>query len=101
MHTVPPLFGAGDIVTVRQWEDMEAQYGIVPETGSIKVPCRFTTAMRNELCGRQFVVTKTYEIAEGWGYILGGVGWKISEEMLERPEEDIDLDTDKLFELFG
>ena len=101
MHTVPPLFGAGDIVTVRQWEDMEAQYGIIPETGSINVPCSFTTMMRDELCGRQFVVTMAYEIAEGWGYILGGVGWKISEEMLERPEEDIDLDTEKLFELFG
>lgn len=101
MHTVPPLFGAGDIVTVRQWEDMAAQYGITA-AGSIKVPLSFTTMMRDELCGRQFMVTKTYEIAEGWGYILDGVRrWQISEEMLECQEEEIDLDTDKLFELFG
>ena len=49
----------GDWVRIRQWDDMEAEYGL-DEYGSILVPLIFTDSMR-KFCGHWGRITCVYE----------------------------------------
>lgn len=41
-----PTYNVGDKVTIRQWDDMAAEFGL-DEYGGIKVPKTFTEFMKN------------------------------------------------------
>lgn len=41
-----PTYHIGDKVTIRQWDDMESEFGL-NEFGDIKVPKAFTESMKN------------------------------------------------------
>ena len=45
-----PTYNIGDKVTIRQWEDMAAEFGL-NELGNIKVPKFFTESMK-KYCGQ-------------------------------------------------
>lgn len=45
-----PTYNVGDKVTIRQWDDMESEFGL-DEYGGIKVPKRFTKSMK-QYCGQ-------------------------------------------------
>lgn len=45
-----PTYNVGDKVTIRQWDDMESEFGL-DEYGEIKVPKRFTKSMK-QYCGQ-------------------------------------------------
>lgn len=45
-----PTYNIGDEVTIRQWEDMESEFGL-NEYGEIKVPKSFTGYMK-QYCGQ-------------------------------------------------
>lgn len=45
-----PTYNVGDKVTIRQWEDMESEFGL-NESGEIKVPKFFTEPMK-QYCGQ-------------------------------------------------
>ena len=107
-----PLFHIGDMVRVRQWDDMERQYGI-DEFGDIQVPLVFNTDMIH-LCGNTY---KVYEVRVRDDYGLNGVcqyllreqngeriPWDISEAMLERrapfEDDDCEIDIAQLLDLF-
>lgn len=45
-----PTYNIGDKVTIRQWEDMESEFGL-DKYGSINVPKRFTNNMK-KYCGQ-------------------------------------------------
>lgn len=94
------LFGVGDIVTVRQWDDLVAEYGKPNSIGAIAaVPFHFTTIMRDMLSGNQYKVVKIDENVPCFvednirgviqrkttRYWLDGVYFNISEEMLTSP----------------
>ena len=53
------LVKEGNIIKIRQWDDMEEEYGLVG-IGSINCECAFTDNMRN-LCGKEFKITKEME----------------------------------------
>lgn len=48
-------FKVGDRVVVRDWDDMEREYGVYPTSGTIKCRNGFTDTMRH-LCGRTATV---------------------------------------------
>lgn len=55
MNTAPnpnnyPTYNVGDEVTIRQWDDMAAEFGL-NESGEIKVPKFFTEPMK-QYCGQ-------------------------------------------------
>ena len=96
-----PKFAPGDKVRIREWDDMEAEYGLEAYgiDKSIRIPCSFIPAMRG-LCGRELTVkfsrfddsvwtnTYVYTFAEG----DEDVGqYTIGEEMLEliEPEPEV------------
>ena len=45
-----PTYNVGDKVTIRQWDDMESEFGL-NESGEIKVPKVFTEPMK-QYCGQ-------------------------------------------------
>lgn len=45
-----PTYNVGDEVTIRQWDDMAAEFGL-NESGEIKVPKFFTESMK-QYCGQ-------------------------------------------------
>lgn len=49
-HNNYPTYNIGDKVTIRQWEDMESEFGL-NEYGEIKVPKCFTEPMK-QYCGQ-------------------------------------------------
>lgn len=51
-----PTYQIGDQVTIRQWDDMAAEFGL-NEHGSIKVPKRFTRDMK-QYCGQTLPIVR-------------------------------------------
>ena len=77
------MYREGDKVKVRQWNDMEREYGL-DMCGTIQVPCSFMPAMR-EFCGRIVTISRvvsedTYRIKED------DYGWVFSNAMFEVPK---------------
>lgn len=94
-------FHVGDVVRIRQWDDMKAEYGL---DSGCDIPCPgcFVKGMR-QFCGREVTITKIYP--SGTVILsdhLGGFTYNIS--MLE-PIEDLsretipDFDLDTLLEM--
>ena len=49
-----PTYNVGDQVTIRQWDDMESEFGL-NEYGEIKVPKIFSKIMK-KFCGQTFTI---------------------------------------------
>lgn len=71
----------GDWVRVRQWDDMEAEYGM-DVYGNILVPLTFTDTMR-EYCGRWGKITCVYECSYYIDFLSDLSYWSWGDEMLE------------------
>lgn len=91
-------YKVGDILRIRQWDDMLDEYGLISGSTSINVPFSFSSEMRY-LCGVVFTVKSitqcgpyirycSYENTEN-GYI--------SEEMLEPFEVPINIASSEFF----
>ena len=100
-----PLYHIGDVVRIRQWDDMKAQFG-VDHFGDIQVPYQFTTGMK-KFCGREFTVRKTardsYACTYQYFFVEPDATCSWSEEMLEPVEDEceISFDADDLNDLLG
>ena len=71
----------GDWVRVRQWDDMEAEYGL-NEGGNIPVPLTFVDTMR-DFCGRWGKITYVCKSCYYIKFSSASNGWSWSDEMLE------------------
>ena len=90
---VKQKFEIGDILRIRQWDDMADEFGIIGDT--IECKFGFTPAMRY-LCGQKFTVKEIYD-----GEFQSEEGiendthsddyWSISEDMLEMVEPTCEL----------
>lgn len=74
-------YKVGDWVRIRQWDDMEAEYGL-DEYGNILVPLVFTDTMR-EYCGRWGKITCVYECSYDIDFLSVLSNWSWGDEMLE------------------
>lgn len=54
------LIKKGNIIKIRQWDDMEEEYGYSSSENAIMCKRSFTDDMR-ELCGKEFKITKQME----------------------------------------
>lgn len=71
-------FKEGDIVRIREWDDMVKEFGLI---GDYSIPCRssFTKPMK-PLCGKEFSISHI----NGDGIIYGhNFSWTISSDMIE------------------
>lgn len=71
----------GDWVRIRQWDDMEAEYGL-DESGNIPTPFTFVDTMRN-FCGHWGRITHVCENYYYIKFLSASNGWGWSDEMLE------------------
>lgn len=71
----------GDWVRIRQWDDMEAEYG-VDVYGNILAPLTFTDTMR-EFCGHWGRITRVYGCSYDIKFLFASSGWSWNDEMIE------------------
>ena len=79
-----PTYNVGDKVTIRQWEDMESEFGL-NESGEIKVPKFFTEPMK-QYCGQTLPIVRInhYPPPDFDSYYLGGSTMVFTSLMFEQ-----------------
>ena len=79
-----PTYNLGDKVTIRQWEDMESEFGL-NELGNIKAPKFFTESMK-KYCGQTLSIVhiKRYAPPNFDSYYLDGSYNIFSSPMFEQ-----------------
>ena len=79
-----PTYNIGDKVTIRQWDDMESEFGL-NELGNIKVPKNFTESMK-KYCGQTLPIIHVcrYVPPEFDSYYLDGTSVVFSSPMFEQ-----------------
>lgn len=79
-----PTYNVGDRVTIRQWDDMAAEFGL-NVFGGIKVPKTFTMYMK-KYCGQTLPIVHVnhYLPPEFDSYYLGGNSLVFSSPMFEQ-----------------
>ena len=83
-------FQVGDVLRIRQWEDMAEEFG--EDYGGILCKGSFIESMRH-LCGQKFTVSNIYpsdDIDAYESHERIEDGWFISEDMLEVFIEDVE-----------
>lgn len=81
-------FNVGDRVIVRQWDDMEREFGLTGD--SINCKCTFVPSMRS-FCGKEFTITKieSDKVVSGHDF-----NCFISVDMIELVEEETEIEFD-------
>ena len=79
-----PTYNVGDKVTIRQWDDMESEFGL-DEYGGIKVPKTFTKFMK-KYCGQTFPIVHVnrYPSPKFDSYFFDGTSVVFSSPMFEQ-----------------
>ena len=79
-----PTYNVGDKVTIRQWDDMAAEFGL-DEYGGIKVPKTFTEFMK-KYCGQTLSIVHVRRYAPQFfdSYILDDSSVIFSSPMFEQ-----------------
>ena len=57
-----PTYNIGDKVTIRQWDDMESEFGL-NKYGSIKVPAAFFAKLMKQYCGQTLPIVRVERYA--------------------------------------
>ena len=90
------LIKEGNIIKIRQWDDMEEEYGLIG-IGSINCECAFTDNMRN-LCGSEIKINeKMVEDFKKYKYFFAdSKTYSISTDMIEYIKTTDDIVIDKI-----
>lgn len=81
-------FNVGDKVIIRQWDDMEREFGL---TGNaINCDCLFVPSMKS-ICGKVFTITQIEHDRVVRGLEVGHV---ISVDMIEHVDEETEIEFD-------
>ncbi len=77
-------FKVGDLVRVRDWDDMAKEFGFSDLYINVTCGCVFNPKMK-VFCGQEFVITVIEEDSKGFWEIKGHNfnGWTITPEMIE------------------
>ena len=90
------LVKEGNIIKIRQWDDMESEYGLIG-IDSINCECAFTDDMRN-LCGSEIKINKKMvEDFKKYKYFFAdSKTYSISTDMIEYIKTTDDIVIDKV-----
>ena len=90
------LIKEGNIIKIRQWDDMEEEYGLIG-IDSINCECAFTDNMRN-LCGSEIKINKKMvEDFKKYKYFFAdSKTYSISTDMIEYIKTTDDIVIDKI-----
>ena len=90
------LIKEGNIIKIRQWDDMEEEYGLVG-IGPINCECTFTNNMRS-LCGSEIKINeKMVEDFKKYKYFFtDSKAYSISTDMIESIKTTDDIVIDKV-----
>lgn len=90
-------FSVGDVVIVRDWDDMEEEFGLDYEED---IDCEFTfTKGMAYLCGTQHVISEISELSGSVSFEDDSADrWSISLDMLRHADDDILVDVAEIDE---
>lgn len=93
-----PTYQIGDQVTIRQWDDMAAEFGL-NEVGSIAVPESFTREMER-YCGKTLTITNVSRHSKPSfdTYFLEGSTYYFSSSMFEQSYSTVVLTSTLTFD---
>ena len=93
-----PTYQIGDQVTIRQWDDMAAEFGL-NEYGEIKVPKIFAVRMK-DLCGKTLTITDVSRHSKPSfdTYFLEGSTYCFSSPMFEQSYPTVVLSSTLTFD---
>lgn len=93
-----PTYNVGDKVTIRQWDDMAAEFGL-NEFGEIKVPEIFAVEMK-DLCGKTLTITDVSRHSKPSfdTYFLEGSTYYFSSPMFEQSYSTVVLTSTLTFD---
>lgn len=93
-----PTYQIGDQVTIRQWDDMAAEFGL-NEYGEIKVPKIFAVRMK-DLCGKTLTITNVSRHSKPNfdTYFLEGSTYCFSSPMFEQSYPTVVLSSTLTFD---
>lgn len=84
-----PTYQSGDVVTIRSWDDMAAEFGLDKYGTAIEISPPFLISMK-PLCGKTFEIDFTLAYRSSSGFqrcVLKGVhGCIFSAPMFEQPQ---------------
>ena len=88
-----PTYQIGDQVTIRQWDDMAAKFGL-NEYGEIKVPKIFAVEMK-DLCGKTLAIIDVSRHSKPSfdTYFLEGSTYNFSSPMFEQSVSRVPVST--------
>lgn len=97
-HADYPTYNIGDKVTIRQWDDMAAEFGL-NKFGEIKVPEIFAVEMK-DLCGKTFTITNVSRHSKPSfdTYFLEGSTYYFSSPMFEQSYSTVVLTSTLTFD---
>lgn len=80
-----PIYNIGDKVTIRQWDDMESEFGL-DGFGTINVSKTFFTEFMKQYCGQTFPIVHVNRYTSPYfdSYFLGGIHAIFSSPMFEQ-----------------
>ena len=92
-------FNVGDLVRIRQWDDMVAQYDA---HGWINTHVYVFVRDMRYLCGKEFVITSIkHQVNDVYEVFGHGAHWHITNEMIELVEEDDIYDSEEIENFLG
>lgn len=88
-----PTYQIGDQVTIRQWDDMAAEFGFA-QYGGINIPKNFTNGMKS-FCGQTFTINDVYSMPSPKfdSYYFAGVSFTFSSPMFEQSVSRVPVST--------
>lgn len=99
------MFKVGDRVRIRDWDDMEREYG-TDSDGDINLPNGVFSRCMRHLCGRCATIRRISchddcVVLENWSDDSGNRGWVFSKSMLEPAEENTLKQTSITIDKYG
>lgn len=78
-------YKVGDVVQIRQWDDMAKEFGITDYYGSIRCPHYYFTKGMKKYCGKKLRISIIGKSINGEYYFLNnGNSWYFTSDMFEK-----------------
>lgn len=76
-------YKVGDVVQIRQWNDMAREFGLNNYGAIICGNCGFPLEMK-KYCGKKLIITAISYSANNYYYLSGAPTWTFTSEMFEK-----------------
>ena len=73
----------GEVVQIRQWDDMAKEFGVDSSGGIRCIPCGFVKEMK-KYCGKRLIIVAISYSANNYYYLNDAPTWTFTSDMFEK-----------------